>query len=306
MQDTTEPRDLEGRIEELAAAIRTVKEMGRRHALAIVEAGRLGKEVKEELLMSPEDIGEYGAESWNASGQRVPRPINQGLTEFSPETGQSDTAEKCGWQALCEGRLGVSYKTADRYIEDFEAWEELRALAERQGTRVAARAQAFLELVECGELRATPALEALEAGDDEAPTEPPDPKQWAHLLRTLHDEGERRRYFTMEEAALAGDVLAAQNLMAAARGEVSIRRAYAGWQGGRATRGKARRDPDYGRIYIQTARSARRGWKQWEALEASRRAEILDEWEAMMRDEYCPQEMRVRMAKVVHELEDWA
>lgn len=202
-----------------------------------------------------------------------------------------------GWQALCADYVGVSYKTADRYIADWEAYEELRAIAEQAPQGRSAR---LLAMVEAGEVRAAKALAAWEANQLDGENDIViDPQAWAglaerlraaldHTVPSLRDV---RRFEEMEAAALQGDTLAAANLASAAQGNVPMARAYAGWHGGEQTRGKTRNDPDYCKLMVRGAVTINRGWQRWFDLPVEQRRVAADTWLAIVADETMPEEL---------------
>jgi hypothetical protein len=247
-----------------ADAIAAARAAGRRHAMAIIEAGRAAAAVKEALL------------AW----------------EQGPD---GRAIQRDGWVALCSERLGCSYKTADRYIADWEAYAYLSELVAQLNPD--SRPARMLALVEAGEVRAARACAALDALPEIEAEAAVDPRQWAGLK--VKPGPDLQRFSELEAAALDGDRIAAHNLARAAAGEINLGRAYAGWCGGQATEGKVRRDPDYGRLLARTAITAKRGWAHWYDLDRDARSAVLSRWVDAIEDPALPEEIARETLRVL-------
>jgi hypothetical protein len=192
-----------------------------------------------------------------------------------------------GWVTLCAERLGLSYKTADRYIADADAYEVLVF----EATRLE-RAGEYLQAVQNGSVRASAALLAL--GQYKALPEHEadiDPSRWAGLEGRLRTQAEVVRFREMETAALAGDELAANELEQAAKGNIPLNRAYAGWQGGLATKDKTRRDPDYAKLMIKSSTTLLNTWAKYYSMPTEVRRAASDALVAVMTSEDLPDEV---------------
>jgi len=209
--------------------------------------------------------------------------------------GARSEGSHAGWQALCQDCVGISYKTADRYIEDAESYRILKEASEKNP-----RMREYLELVESGDVRAAKALEAAE-NYQSAQRPEIEPSTWARLHEIIEPGYQQQWLVEMEEAALAGDELAAFNLARAASGEVPIARAYSGWKGGEATKGKTRRDPDPAKIVIKAAVSINRYWSKLQSLDIERRRVASDAFLALMADDTMPDEIARESYRILKE-----
>lgn len=263
---TAQPTDLQTQAREIGERIKAFKRNLRLVALEYVEIGRQLMQLKEALSM--------GA---------------SGATRIGANYGHG------GWQALCESHVGISYKTADRYIADADAYRVLRDASEANP-----RMRDYLEAVESGQMRAAKALLAAENWESATPREI-DPDAWKSLHQTL-DPGTPKVWLReMEEAALKGDELAAIALERAARGEVRMGAAYAGWLGGEAVKGKTRRDPDPARIMVRASISLNKYWAKLHELDIERRRAVTDTWLALMSDETMPAELALESYRILRE-----
>lgn len=250
-----EPQDPENRARQIGERIKAFKLQLHKLAMEYVAIGEALGELKGELTAG-----------------------HNGSREGTVYTGR-------GWQAMCKECVGISYKTADRYIHDAECYRVLKESAEANP-----RLREYLDLVERGEVRAA---KALEAAENFAAAKAPetDPSTWASLHETL-DPGTPKVWLReMEQAALAGDELAARQLARAAAGEIRMGAAYSGWQGGEATRGKTRRDPDPARIIVNSAASINKYWAKLDQLDIERRRVVTDTFLALMSGETMPEEI---------------
>jgi hypothetical protein len=259
----------ENLVQAAAEAVQTCRASCRKAAMDYVAAGRALMAVKDELL--------------DPAYRSQPREDGQ----FAVRDNVSLTAEK-GWQALCAERLGISYKTADRYIDDAVAYDLLSADAQ-----TLPRAQEYLDAVESGEVRAGLALQALleykalpEKGELDI-----DPRTWAGLEARCKTQAELVRFREMETAALAGDELAANGLAQAAKGNIPIARAYAGWRGGVATKDKARHDPDYTKLLIKSSSTLLNAWKRYYDMPTEARRAASDALVCVMSAPDLPEEV---------------
>jgi hypothetical protein len=264
--------DFELLVSAAAEAVQTCRASRRKAAMDYVLAGAALAAVKNELVMSR---SESAANAINTRWD-------------NNTTGQVVLSNEKGWQALCQERIGISYKTADRYIEDACAYELLRDDAQRLP-----RAREYLDAVEAGSIRAAAALAAMEQFKALPEKGEPDidPRRWAGLEARLKTQAERVRFREMEMAALSGDELAANELEQCAKGNIPMARAYAGWQGGIATRDKARKDPDYARLMIRSSTTLLNSWSRYYEMETERRRAASDALVAVMTATDLPEEI---------------
>jgi hypothetical protein len=248
-------------VQSARAAVDVCQASARRAAMDYVQAGEALREVKQYL-----GAGHGGDRK--SSGQLV--HLN----------------EK-GWVSLCAEQLGMSYKTADRYIADANAFETLTVAAEH-----IERAGEYLQAVQNGHVRATVALAALEQFQalPEADVQI-DPSRWAGLEKELKTQAEVVRFREMETAALAGDALAANELEQVAKGKIPLNRAYAGWQGGLATKDKTRRDPDYAKLMIKSSTTLLNTWGKYYSMPTEVRRAASDALVAVMTSADLPDEV---------------
>jgi hypothetical protein len=259
------------------------RESGIKATTAYIELGERLLEIKEELAKDKCSTLIPGAFQNSSIGQAVPSRISTTYETKHP------FQEGNGWQAECNARLGISYKTADRYIADYQAYKNLVELCEEDPVFTE-----LLDVVKRGELKATEALEYIESsavpihdvGDGEEPASPEVnqhiAQNWAGIEQHLKGGKwgpDYRRYLEMQAAALdQGDELAAHNLIEVAGGNVTIARAYAGWKGGAATAAKARKDADYGKLLPKVGTTLKHGWAKFYDLAPQKQQQFSDTW----------------------------
>ncbi len=266
---TQELTPFDNLVQQAADAVDVCRASVRKAAMDYVAAGRALRAVKDELHVRPGAV-----------------QIRDDSGHFTEKDNVSFSVEK-GWQTLCQCRIGISYKTADRYIEDAQAYELLVHDAEQLP-----RAAAYLDAVQSGEMRAGAALIALQqykAIPEAAPVI--DASRWDGLEASCKTQADLVRFREMETAALSGDDLAANQLEQAAKGNIPLARAYAGWQGGKATKDKTRHDPDYARLAVRSATTFLNAWKRYNDMPLEVRSETSKAIVAVMTAEDIPDEV---------------
>ncbi|MBN2069124.1 MAG: hypothetical protein JW739_05755 [Opitutales bacterium] len=261
--------ELDQLVDDAYEAVRSFQRTARKAAMDYVDAGRKMSKVKDYLLSPSHEI------------------LSRENGQFSREGHVSFTVEK-GWQSLCSERLGLSYKTADRYIADYNAYELLSLSAEK-----VERAKEYLDEVNEGNLRATKALEAFEAFKQlpEPAEEETNASRWAGLEGHLKTQAEIVIFREMETAALAGDRIAANELEQAALGHIPITRAHSGWKGGIATKGKTRRDPSYAHLIVKNSTTLLNAWRKFYDIPMEERRAATDSIVAVMTAPDLPDEV---------------
>lgn len=247
------------RLSEAQAAFAAARKHGKAFFQAMLEAGRLAAEIKQELTRF------QGGDRRSAHAQIGP-----------------------GWVDLCREHMGVSYKTADRYIAEYQAMLEIEEMASQDHPC----ARIALDLIQEDAIRPATALERAKSGLlSMAPTAMPLDYELLKQLQESLPSHQWARYDDLLAAAEAGDAIAANNLMRAAMGEIPLPRAFAGWAGGKETFGKARKDPDYTTLLVKGTTTFTRGWQRFYDLPVEERRIVTDAWLKLVWSDEMPQEL---------------
>lgn len=276
------------------------------------ELGRKGSETY--ILLGKELF--FLREKWKNQGQRT--DLSHFGTSAQIEPNHRKGSEP-GWQERVQTELGISKATANRYIEDYISFEEIYRIA-AAGTEIPPElketAEYYIDQIMTGEMRAGQAREQMSQQADVLPpltngdgvsegtdfepiphvhTDFAVDERWDGIQAFLlgHKRGpDWQRFLRMQWSVRhQHDKLAADNLERVLTGAVTIARAYAGWCGGRATEGKTRKDPDYGKLLPKSASTLQSGWKKWYELPAVKREEFQESWLTVV--ETMPEELRI-------------